>query len=470
MVVDHPSILDYSTWYGESQPDKLPKDTDVLRFLAGCDSGDSNDSSSLFSYAKPTPLTDEYLSKKELKETVTLTPEEKPAPEQPQRQTVENQDEPINISFYVFYPNNYSGYFDRVRNTNVDPIAYLLCGNGAQWRCDVGNVKNSSVLPITFDGLSDTNNINNTSPLGTGYEMVNSHTNQKTQYDNKNFIIGANTENNPTKYTKDGKKLWYYRIDGEYVDGLTNDEIKNCFAQTLKGDSYLDKASYNLNWDIKSVKDHMDGESNNEYLYTLAEVACALTTDKNAEVIKRNTNNLDDERINKLKEYFNKNDNGPGYEVIEISGIGYSNSHDNRSTIVKYSDKEIPLKDARNMFLAEERCNTAIEWFKKLYDNNLRVAGTKYENSKQVKNNEDESGLSAKKWRSAKITLKIQKSKAENKTEENNGNNLNVSDNETISSETYNTLATDDKKKYEVYLYICPRAFANRIKKSQVQQ
>lgn len=463
MVVDHPSILDYTTWYGESQPDKLPKDTDVLRFLAGCDSGNSNDSSSLLSYVKPTPLTDEYLSKKELKDSFKVEPEKNPTPEQPQQQPTENPDDPINISFYVFYPNNYSGYFDR--NTNVDPIAYLLCGNGAQWRCDVDNVKKSSVLPIKFDDLSDPNNSNS---LGTGYEMVNSHTNQEMQYDNKNYIIGANTENNPTKYTKDEKKLWYYRIDGEYVDGLTNVEIKNCFAQTLKGDSYLDTASYNLNWNIESVKKNMDGESDNKYLYTLAEVACALTNKENAKVIEDNTGGLNVERINELKNYFGKANDNSGYEVIEISGIGYSNSHDNRSTIVKYNDKEMQLKDARNMFLAEERCNTAIEWFKKLYDNDLRVAGTKYENSKQVKNNEDESGLSAKIWRSAKITLKIQKSKVESKTEESNGNNLNASDNAPISREVYDKLSDADKEKYEIYSYSTANMVAKRIRQKPI--
>ena len=468
MVVDHPSILDYATWYGESQPDKLPKDTDVLRFLAGCDSGNSNDSSSLLSYVKPTPLTDEYLSKKELKDTATPTPEEKPAPEQPQQKPIESSDEPINISFYVFYPNNYSGYFDRKPDSKVDPIAYLLCGNGAQWKCDVDNVKKSSVLSIKFDDLSDANNSNS---LGAGYEMVNSHTNQKTQYDNKNFIIGANTENNPTKYTKDEKKLWYYRIDGEYVDKLTNKEIKNCFAQTLKGESYQDKISYNLNWDIKSVKEHMDGENNNKYLYTLAEVACALTTDANAEFIKNNTGNLDDNRINELKNYFGKANDNSGYKVIEISGIGYSNSHDFRTDKVKVNVKEIPLKvegneiplnDARNIFLANERCNTAIKWFKDLYKCKLIDGGTSYQNSKQVENNEDESGLSAKKWRSAKITLKIQKSKTENKTEEDSKNSQNVSDNVTIPKSKYDSLQKDEQNKYETVMYSLARSAVKR--------
>ena len=462
MVVDHPSILDYATWYGESQPDKLPKDTDVLRFLAGCDSGNSNNSSSLLSYVKPTPLTDEYLSKKELKDTATPEPEKEPTPEQPQQQPTESPDEPINISFYVFYPNNYSGYFDR--NTNVDPIAYLLCGNGAQWKCNTADVTASEVLPITFKDLSNTYG----NSLGTGYEMENSRTDKEKQDGDNNFIIGANTENAPNTYKADDNKKWYYRIDGKYKPGLTNEEIENCFGQTLKGYSYQDTASYKLNWKIESVKEHMDGESDNENLYTLAEVACALTTDANANAIKKNTGNLNDDRINKLKEYFNRNDNGPGYEVIEISGIGYSNSHDNRSTKVKYNGKNIPLKDARNIFLADERCKTAIKWFKEIYNEEIKEGDIKYYSGKQVNQNEDESGLSAKKWRSAKITLKIQKSKTENKTEEDSKNSQNVSDNVTIPKSKYDSLQEDEQNKYEVYQYICPHKYAKRTGKSQV--
>ena len=144
MVVDHPSILDYATWYGKSQPDQLPKDTDVLRFFAGCDSGNSNDGSSLLSYVKPTPLTDEYLQKDVTPGPNPIEPNEpeKPTPTEPE---VESPDEPIEISFYVFYPNNYSGYFDRKSNSKVDPISYLLCGNGSQWKCNINNVQQSEV-------------------------------------------------------------------------------------------------------------------------------------------------------------------------------------------------------------------------------------------------------------------------------------------------------------------------------------
>jgi len=163
MVVDHPSILDYATWYGKSQPGQLPKDTDVLRFFAGCDSGNSEDESSLLSYVKPTPLTDEYLQPGPISPHET----EKPTPPEPE---VESPDEPIELSFYVFYPNNYSGAFDRKSNSKVDPIAYLLCGNGAQWKCNINNVKQSEVLPISFKDLSTTKG----EFLGNGYEATQS--------------------------------------------------------------------------------------------------------------------------------------------------------------------------------------------------------------------------------------------------------------------------------------------------------
>jgi hypothetical protein len=82
MVVDHPSILDYSTWYGNgtSNDVNLPKDTDVLRFFAGCDSGSSDGigNQGLNSYAKPTPLTDEYLQEELPPDTKKVTENVKP--------------------------------------------------------------------------------------------------------------------------------------------------------------------------------------------------------------------------------------------------------------------------------------------------------------------------------------------------------------------------------------------------------
>ena len=436
MVVDHPSILDYATWYGKSQPDQLPKDTDVLRFFAGCDSGNSNDRSSLLSYVKPTPLTDEYLQK-------DVTPGPKPIkPNEPEKPTpteseVESPDEPIELSFYVFYPNNYSGAFDRKSDSKVDPIAYLLCGNGAQWKCNIKNVKQSEVLPISFKDLSTTNE----QFLGKGYEMEDSGSDVVKQNNDKNYIIGTG----PTKgygkntYIQNNDKRWYYRIDGEYVDGITYDAIKNCFGQTLTSTkSYQDTNNQGLNWNVETVKTYME-ETNNENLYSLAEVACALASDENANFIKtKNASSLKDERINKLKEYFNKEGD---YKVIEIKGVGYSNSHG--------SNTETSTNQQRNEFLAIERCSTVFEWFKANYGE--VTEGTKeHVGEKTVNKDEGVSGKTAKMWRSAKITLKIKKNKVEKQEELNTEN-----DGATIDLLTYRQLSEHDKEKYEICYYMC---------------
>lgn len=429
MVVDHPSILDYATWYGKSQPDQLPKDTDVLRFFAGCDSGNSNDESSLLSYVKPTPLTDEYLQKDVTPGPISPHETEKPTPPEPE---VESPDEPIEVSFYVFYPNNYSGAFDRKSNSKVDPIAYLLCGNGAQWKCNTSNVKQSEVLPISFKDLSTTE----PQFLGKGYEMQSSGSEVEKQNRDKNYIIGTG----PTKgygknsYIQNNDKRWYYRIDGEYVNGITYNSIKNCFGQTLTGPkSYQDRNSQGLNWEIDKVKKIMQ-EENSDNLYTLAEVACALTSEKNANVIKGNASSLelDGERISKLKEYFDKEGD---YKVIEIKGIGYSNSHG--------SNRQSSTNKQRNEFLAIERCSTAFEWFKANYGE-VTEGEKKHVGGKAVTKGEDESGITAKMWRSAKITLKIKKNKVEKQEELNTKN-----DGSTISLEDYEKLNQEDKGKYE---------------------
>ena len=48
------------------------------------------------------------------------------------------------------------------------------------------------------------------------------------------------------------------------------------------------------------------------------------------------------------------------YKVIELHGIGYSNSHGNNAV------REINRK--RNDFLAEQRCSTVLTWFKANYE------------------------------------------------------------------------------------------------------
>ena len=434
MVVDHPSILDYATWYGKSQPGQLPKDTDVYRFFAGCDSltsgsgsgsstngngsqanggnGGGSGNGSLLSYVKPTPLTDEYV-KKDITdgETVKVTENKKPEPKEEPKKENPMPDEEVEVSFYAFFPNNYSGYYDRLNSSKVDPVAYLLYGKGAQWRCDEDDVNMSESLPIDF---YDTSNSDFT---GKGYEMKSSGT-YSTQDTEKNYIIGTGYPGSygKNKYIPTKNKKWYYRIDGEYAGGITYTSVKNTFGQTLRTPkSYKDLKTLCLNGDIASVKTYIPNEKGNDNLYTLSEVAYALkhiydsesnTETKDQERIHDNSRNWNEERINKLIEIFDTRDSSM-YSAVEISGIGYSNSHG--------SNPNGTVNQQRNYFLAKERCNTIINWFMLNYGHgSVSIKGGEIDVSDGRKVNKsdenNESGDSAKIWRSAKITVKFKKS------------------------------------------------------------
>ena len=429
MVVDHPSILDYSTWYGNgtSNDVNLPKDTDVLRFFAGCDggnapnggnsSGTNGGGGGLTSYVKPTPLTDEYLQEELPPDTIKVKENVKPEPPTPPEPETPAPDEEIVLSFYVFFPNNYSGAYDNDPSSKVNPIAYLLCGKGAQWRCDVNDVTKSEVLPLAFNNLSS---VSNQAFMGNGYEMSGSKSEKTTQDSTNNFIIGTSPNwryYKASKYVQYNNKKWYYRIDGEYKIAKGGEQYKNTFDQTLRtANSYLDMKSLGLNYNVNAVKSQFPQEKDNDKLYTLAEIAYALCNDYDSnsetadqQLINRkagNSINRTDQRMKDLIEMLDTRDSSV-YKVIELHGIGYSNSHGSNAV------KEINVK--RNDFLAEQRCKTVLSWFKDNYGYGSRTIETGSEISKPSvpvdnKDLQDESGDSAKRWRSAKITIKVKKS------------------------------------------------------------
>lgn len=422
MVVDHPSILDYVTYNNKTAESEVVSDTDIYRFFAGCDSGTLN------VFAKPTPLTNEYERDAQIvDDNVKQEPEEiKP--------TVEEvpEDEPINVSFYVFYPNNYSGYYDRMGDNNyVEPIAYLLGGSGAQWNAYEEDITQSAPIPLKFKGLG--NKYSETT--GNGYEMGNLGISIDTNFENNedvdpdNYILGTIKlwqAYDSDKYIADKNKKWYYRIDGKYdvKDGKKH-YYQNTFDQKLKvAANYKDTASFQLNSKVEAVKNAFTDEAENEYLYSLAEVAYVLANDWNAdENTETNVqkyfnefgiNKKDNERIQKLLELLDTRETSL-YKVTEIQGVGYSNSHGNNSSQ--------SLNKQRNDFLAKERCNTPIEWFKEYYTDGKKIETKDASVSSVEVNTQDANSLDAKKWRSAKITITIKKVEVENPDE--NGMGLN---------------------------------------------
>lgn len=439
LVVDHPAILDYATWH---DPNNL-KDTDVLRFFAGCDGGsgvNGGENGILQTFAKPTPLTDEYVEKPAvLKE---------PIKNENKKKKSENSDEEIEVVFYTFFPNNYSGYFDRKKSTGVDPIAYLLYGIGAQEVCDRKHIENSRSLELSFKGLAN----NKSGHISKGYEMsspLSGPSPHTDLFNKKNYIVGTGYPHkySANKYTPNINKTFYHRIDGEYVGGINYESVENTFGQYLIGvDEYADVSCFNLNSDVGAVRKNFNEKSN--YLYSLSEIAYVLSDNREKinELFEHKINK-EDERIKRLIDMLSIDKNS-SYTVSEISAVGYSNEHG--------VNKESVVNTKRNQFLAKERCNTVVEWFKENYGGKgYSVGSLTNEPSKDVLPDDIKNinSISAKKWRSARITIKIKKtsSKSVNQT-----NNLDSVFNNQTNQEFIDFVETGDTVEYqgrEVKLY-----------------
>jgi hypothetical protein len=417
MLTDHPSVIDYANWY-ETDDNQL-KDTDILRFFAGCDSGDSNDPDSIFSKVKPTPLTDEYIQEEEID-----NPTPNPKPEPPIKPEPIIKEDVQDIHFYVFYPNNYSGTYDypSEKESSVNSIAYLLGGDGCNKFFDFDDENYGHDIEISFDNFS---------PQGNGYEMGGNGISTPSQDANKNYIVGSKItwsqakSKNIKKYQLNTNKKWYYRIDGVYEPGVKNiDFYRNTYDQTLVTTSnYSDNKGYSLNLDADAVKNSQlvsDGEEN---IYSLAEIACAIAKGKEDGTVKYQgvydylSTKVNEERLNKLVELFSK------YKLTNVEAIGYSNSHGtnpNNQTNVNRNDK-----------LADERAKTVINWLidcAVMEQNTPHSASHRPSQPVEGENKRDKANASsqaAKIYRSAKVTMTFSLTETENlsdtNSEEENG-------------------------------------------------
>jgi hypothetical protein len=406
MLTDHPSVIDYANWY-ETDDNQL-KDTDILRFFAGCDSGNSNDMDSIFSKVKPTPLTDEFLQETEVDNpTVNQKPEPPLKPEPTVKEDVQD------IQFYVFYPNNYSGTYDypSEKDSSVHSIAYLLGGDGCNKFFDPDDENYGYDNVISFDNFS---------AQGNGYEMSGNGISDTSSQDiNRNYIVGSKItwsqakNKNIKTYQPDINKKWYYRIDGLYKPGIENkDFYRNTYDQTLTVKSnYSDNKGNRLNLDAEAVKQTSLAAENDEHLYSLAEVACAIAKGKEDGTVKFQgvydylSTMVDSGRVDKLVELFSK------YELTEVQAIGYSNSHGSNSSNKTNAN--------RNDKLAEERAKTVIEW---LIDSAAMDRSTKHSithKSSQSVGERNASSVEAKTYRSAKVIMTFSLTETENLSETN---------------------------------------------------
>lgn len=434
LVVDHPSIIDYVTW---TEANKGVTDTDILRFLAGCGEGDGE---GLRQYAKPTPLTDEYTQ-------VNKTSDAEVKKEEVKQQDPVEETKPIEetLSFYVFYPNNYSGTYDDPYGgdgnkisgeSKVHPIPYLLAGSGAQKNSeDYTNGEFAGDIAIKEDDVNTW--------LGNGYEMDGNglgeygYISGTNKYDNKNgnlwYPLGRGNNRRDVKYST-GKYVsgdtrhWYYRIDGRYsYPKDTSEEKINYYNQTLRdgtGDTYKDKNSYNLNKDIEKLQEQfksefsknddgdyiMSGKSNNK-VFTLGEMAyCIYMGNSNSESKAKKifSNKGEDERLKKLTETL-KN-----CEIKSVSGFGYASSQ---------GYEELNKKLATNRYL------TAAHWFLARMDSKIKEGtptvgvqekqdGEKKRNGGSIKG--DSNSVESKIKRYARIDITIKTTASSNSSTANN--------------------------------------------------
>jgi hypothetical protein len=469
MVVDHPSIIDYVTW---TNANKNVTDTDILRFFAGCGEGDGT---GLRQYAKPTPVTDEYTqihstttAEEEVKKVETKNPETTKPTEQV-------------ISFYVFYPNNYSGTYDdrncgggegyKIDSTSkVEAIPYLLNGQGAEKNNTTG-----SVLNVSEPFMNDSELTEDVSTWGDstcGYEMggngisdqnvvpiygtslypntLTKTTNTRRKWTNLGTSGHPRTAKYSTGVTNPVKnaKQWYYRIDGRYAYPQSTAEEKiHYYNQTLeKKPSYRDTQTFELNKNISSLQETFSDEisvnkntyvsksNSNSNIYTLAEMAYALYN-KNSQKQSRlglSDNITNSDRIKKLIDIIEHG------EVISIGGVGYAS---------KQGYTEL------NEALGKNRFYTAAHWFMKHkgcesitpqtpttgQDTVGITTTTKGGEADTVRNNESVKGDSntknAKKWRYARVDITIKTTETVNSAESAN----------TTTSENANANAVKNK-------------------------
>ena len=213
----------------------------------------------------------------------------------------------------------------------------------------------------------------------------------------------------------------------------------------LHTSNYKDSGSFGLNSDTEEVRklfNYGDDEENKKVLFSLSEIAAALESDKNPSIsdnIIKNTA-ITQDRVDKAKKIFygessktetdnTKTDKTEGdktetdkaenrkegkYRLMGLSIIGYSNSHDkNKGKSVSSKGKSIAQE--RNNNLADNRGKTIADWLQSRYSGIFKEGeytnSITHESSVKVDASDktNASGETAKKWRSAKVTMTFER-------------------------------------------------------------
>lgn len=354
ILVDHPSIIDYWENKGKSVSNSVDDiddpEQELLRFFAGCDM-----------------LTGKTSQEPEKNDAIVNEP-------------IPTSDS-IALTFFVFYPNNYSG----VNDDPEDALKYLTNGLGA------GKTKNANGVTVDYSIPYE-----KASNGYGGYEMISQRPISivSKQPDDKNphianVRVGENVD--VELFVQEGdstdewyRRKWYYRVDNIY---------KN---QDLLKKNYIDKASFCLNSFLgqANVADFF-GIKDTSNLYSLADVYVALQGGNTSEVL---SGLYDKDKsydfLNKIKQFGVKEVVCEGFASVQ----GYSSLNEtlqlNRATTI------------RNWLRKKSE-------FKDLSISNMVAAASGTGGRGPGVNNGDESDIANKLWRCSKVSIYLKSSVSE---------------------------------------------------------
>ena len=283
------------------------------------------------------------------------------------------------LTFFVFYPNNYSGRNDApiVPGSTVNALDYLAGGIFTQKQFTDGTQTATVDLPTE---RADRDFAIDFVPRG--YEMLEGVP-LSLSLDKKDMQAFADKAGFCYAPIDDGLHLWQYRIDDAALR-----------QQLLSSDNYQESQSYGLNAHsgLDKVHQFMEIDKGDE-LVSFADVYAALYS--NEGYISRFT---DEATVEKIRDIL---DHGA---ILLIQADGFATSQDN------YSGKDAGrVGMERNTALADNRANTVISWLTadpRMQD--VRSQSFIYNNRGDIRTVTDPStqGLNAKLNRCVKIRIR----------------------------------------------------------------
>lgn len=314
LLIDHPAILDY--WKRKHETDTSSNVDDVdspeqelLRFFAGCEM-----------------LTARRQHKKEVPTLAKDRTEPSPTTKA--------------FSFFIFYPNDYSGQDDSGSNLAV---TYLLNGVGPQYRYDSKNGSNRD-NPDMFPWYSaNGSTVGGYEVRSNGISVVRTASNTTNEGVKRSYITslyrnkGKKDEYRLAKQvgSYSGKRIeWYYRVDNK----RRNEKL-------VYAKDYIDSKSFQLNsGGNQSIIRSTFNIDSSVPLYALTDVYLAFTDDTQAKETLKGCYN--ESNVNAIKNIIDN------YGIKEIRVKGWASSHG------------ITSNQSRNNDLNKNRRDTALKWLK----------------------------------------------------------------------------------------------------------